>query len=162
MDGTAHSTDDKGAVFTFHGSYTRAVDAKGRFSLPFRFRLGGSAADPEKYVVSKGPDGELAVHPYSVWVTAYNRMRQGPPGPELRRNLRRMSMHSRVVEPDAQGRVAVPAELLAAAGIGRKVTVVGVGEYMELWEPEVLTGGELATGDVDADFNDVFFGGGDI
>lgn len=156
MSDSTPSTE-QGVAFTFHGSYTRAVDAKGRFSLPFRFRLG--AAD-EKYVVSKGPDGNLAVHPHSAWEAAYNRMQRGQPGPELRRNLRRMSMNSRPVEPDAQGRIAVPAELLEAVEIGRKVTVIGVGAYMELWNPERLAASEAAAGDPDAAFSDHFFGGG--
>ncbi|MCP4572421.1 MAG: hypothetical protein GY838_08745 [bacterium] len=157
MTDQTHSTD-QGAAFTFHGSYTRAVDVKGRFNLPFRFRHQG--ADDEKYVVSKGPDGNLAVHPHSAWIAAYNRMMNGAPGPELRRNLRRMSRDSSPVQPDAQGRIAVPAELLAGVGIGRKVTVIGVGAYMELWDPEALDTGDAVAGEPDTAFNDLFFGGG--
>jgi len=149
---------EQGVAFTFHGNYTRAVDTKGRFSLPFRFRHLG--AEDEKYVVSKGPDGNLAVHPHGAWTAAYNRMQRGEPGPELRRNLRRMSMNSCPVQPDSQGRIAVPAELLAAVGIGRKVTVIGVGAYMELWDPDSLEAGDAAAGEPDAAFSDHFYGGG--
>jgi transcriptional regulator MraZ len=42
-------------------------------------------------------------------------------------------------ELDAQGRIAIAADLREYAGIdGRKVKVVGVGEYLEVWEPSRL------------------------
>ena len=144
-------------AYTFHGAYTRAVDVKGRFNLPFRLRQGGPGAGEEKYVVSRGPDGGLTIHPHAIWNESYNRMRTGSPGPELRRNLRRMSVNSREVEPDNQGRVAVSPELLASVGIARKVTVVGVGTYMELWDPDALAAGESADEPFDEGFVNEFF-----
>lgn len=144
-------------AFTFTGAYTRKVDAKGRFNLPFRFRQGGPDAGEEKYVVGRGPDGGLTVHPHAVWQESYNRLRAGEPSPALRRNLRLMSLNSRVVEPDAQGRVAVPPEMLARGGIAREVTVVGVGSYMELWAPDALAGAEASDEPVDEGFVNEFF-----
>jgi MraZ protein len=142
--------------FTFHGSYTRAVDAKGRFNLPFRLRRAGQMPEDEKYVVTMGADGALALFPYAVWIENFNRMRRGEPGATLRENLRRMSRASHVVVPDAQGRVAIPADFLKSRGIGQKVTVLGVGSYMELWDPQVL---EQSAGqdDLDDGFVDGFY-----
>ena len=145
------------ATFTFHGSYTRAVDAKGRFALPFRFRQGGSVPAEEKYVISKGADGSLSLLPYSVWIENFNRMRQGQPGPELRANLRRMSLASTVVEPDSQGRVAVSPDTLSVYGITKKIFVVGMGSYMELWDPEVLAKLDSGDGEVDSGFMNGFY-----
>ena len=144
-------------TYTFHGDYTRAVDAKGRFNLPFRFRQGGSGPGDERYVVAKGADGSLAIHPHEAWMAIFQRMRAGEPGPRLRRNLRAMSRGSKVIEPDAQGRVQVPTDLLASVGIDRKVTVVGMGGYMELWSPDALD--ETTAGDEgpDAGFMDEFY-----
>lgn len=156
MSDSTHNTEQS-VAFSFHGAYTRAVDAKGRFSLPFRFRLG---AEDEKYVVSKGPDGNLAVHPYSTWLSIFTRMQKTAVGEEQRRNVRIFSKNCRDVRPDSQGRVAVPTDLLTVAGIGRKVTVIGVGDYMELWNPETLEAGDAAAGEPDSAFSDLFFGGG--
>jgi MraZ protein len=133
------------------------VDAKGRFNLPFRFRQGGPETGEEKYVVCKGPDGGLTIHPHTIWTESYNRLRSGPPSPELRRNLRHMSLHSRIVEPDGQGRVAVPPEMLGTVGIARKVSVVGVGSYMELWNPEDLAAGGTGEATLDEGFVNEFF-----
>ncbi len=158
MEDKTPTNDLRETAYTFHGAYTRAVDVKGRFNLPFRFRQGGPGAGEEKYVVSLGPDGGLTVHPHAVWVESYNRIRAGgTPSPELRRNLRRMSARSRDVEPDSQGRVAVPPELLSSVGITRKVTVVGVGTYMELWDPETLAVGDSADEPFDEGFVNEFF-----
>jgi len=155
FDNTAN--ENQAPAFTFHGSYTRAVDAKGRFALPFRFRQGGSVPVEEKYVVSQGADGSLSLLPYTVWIENFNRMRQGQAGPELRANMRKMSLASTVVEPDSQGRVAVSTESLARCGITKKVTVVGMGSYMELWDPDVLDGLEYGEDPVDPGFMDEFY-----
>jgi MraZ protein len=155
MNSDSGTTQPLDATFTFLGSYTRSVDAKGRFALPFRFRQGGSVPVEEKYVVSKGADGSLSLLPYSVWIGNFNRMREGQPSPELRANLRRMSLASTVVEPDSQGRVAVSPDTLAEFGIAKKISVVGMGSHMELWDPEALA--KLEDGDVSEGFMNDFY-----
>ncbi len=144
------------SAFAFHGSHTRAVDAKGRFNLPFKFLRGGSGPEEEKFVVSKGADGSLSLLPHSVWLANFNRLRQGEPGPKLRAYLRRMSTGSKVVEPDSQGRVAVSHEILAEFGIAKKITIVGMGNYMGLWDPAALEAFNAET-DGDEAYNDEFF-----
>lgn len=129
--------------FTFHGSYTRAVDAKGRFHLPFRFRnqgpgLADEEEDRERYMISPGQHGSWTLSPHGVWMANFNRLRREEPSEEKTRDLRLMSLHSRMVAPDAQGRVAIPLETLAAIGVQKKITVVGMGPHMELWSPEAV------------------------
>ncbi len=126
------------APCNFTGEYTRAVDAKGRFNLPFRFRKALPGNEEEKYVLTSSPEGALALMPYATWLENFNRVRQGPPSKARREFLRMMSRASHEVTPDSQGRIAVPARFLAAAGVAKKVTVIGVGDYMELWNPESL------------------------
>lgn len=147
---------DGGFAFTFHGSYTRAVDAKGRFALPFRLRRAGAEQVEEKYMVSRGADGTLSLQPYDVWVENFNRLRSEPPSQKLRDYLRRMSANSAEVTVDAQGRVAIAPEKLAEYGIDRKITVLGVGSYMELWSPDALAARAGDEAD-DAAFDDAFF-----
>lgn len=155
MDSEQRADRPLDATCTFHGSYTRAVDAKGRFALPFRFRQGGPGPEDEDYMASKGPDGMLTLMPRTVWEVNINRMRRGAPSAELRANIRRMSRKALPVRPDSQGRVAIPPEVLADFGIGRKITVVGMGTYMELWDPEALEA--LDDGDVSTGFMDDFY-----
>lgn len=143
--------------FTFHGSYTRSVDAKGRFALPFRFRQGGSLPGDEKYVVARGADGSLSLLPHAVWIANFSRMRKDKSGRQLRANKRKMSIASLVVEPDSQGRVAVPVEKLKEFGISKKITVLGMGSYMELWDAEALAKLNAESDEVDDDFMDQFY-----
>lgn len=153
---TRTTAQDDGFAFTFHGCYTRAVDAKGRFALPFRLRQAGSDQSEEKYMVSRGADGALSLQPKDVWVANFNRLRKQPPSRELRDYLRRMTANSVEVPVDAQGRVTIAPERLADYGITRKVTVMGMGSYMELYAPEAMS----AYGpdpEADAAYDDEFF-----
>lgn len=157
MEDTTPTPAPPRTPYTFHGAYTRSVDVKGRFNLPFRFRQGGPGAGVEKYVVSRGPDGGLTIHPHEVWTESFERLRAAAGSKELRRNLRLMSLSSREVEPDSQGRVAVSPELLEAVGISRKVTVVGVGAYMELWDPDALAADDGGDDALEEGFVNEFF-----
>jgi DNA-binding transcriptional regulator/RsmH inhibitor MraZ len=66
-----------------------------------------------------------------------------------------MSRSAIEVKPDSQGRVAVTPEVLQKFGIDRKITVVGMGSYMELWDPGALE--KLDTDAVDSGFMDEFY-----
>jgi hypothetical protein len=53
-DRDAKERDDD-ATYYFQGSYTRSVDEKGRFNLPYRFRRsGGAVGDEESHGVVAG------------------------------------------------------------------------------------------------------------
>ena len=107
--------------------------------------------------MARGADGALALMPHEVWIANFNRLRQGEPGSGLRDYLRRLSQASHVVAPDSQGRVAVPGDFLQAGGVGSKVTVVGMGNYMELWDPDLLAA-KIATPPIsDEGLTDEFF-----
>jgi MraZ protein len=146
-----------GVPWAFTGSFERAVDAKGRFNLPFPFRRGGPGHADERYVVAEGPDGTLNILPYNEFVDAFNRVRQRRPGRGLRDELRRLSHNSRVLEPDAQGRIAVPLDFLARIGVTKRILVIGMGNYLELWEPDRWREHAASLGDPDQELLDEFF-----
>jgi transcriptional regulator MraZ len=141
----------------FHGSYERAVDVKGRFNLPFRFRKGGGPAVDEHYVVSTGPMNSLSLFPRDEWTKAFIRAKKKSSDPKWQAQVRQMSADSLDLVPDAQGRVAVSTDFLERAGIDRRVLVVGMGHYMELWNPETLRSGQEALAEPDQEFRDEFF-----
>ncbi len=120
----------------FYGAYERAVDGKGRFNLPFRFQRVGTEAGVEKYIASEGPDTLLTVFPYGEWRRMFERLKGESTTPERRAMVRRLSSGTHTLEPDRQGRVMLTPEVLGRAGIGGRVVVVGMGHYMELWDPE--------------------------
>ena len=89
-------------------------------------------------MISPGLDGSVTLSPHSVWMANFNRLRQEEPSQEKTRDLRLMSLRSRMLVPDSQGRVAIPLEILEAIKVNKKITVVGMGSHMELWSPEAV------------------------
>jgi MraZ protein len=59
-----------------------------------------------------------------------------PLSPDYVRLERFLNAYSSEVELDAAGRVMLPAKLLEQAGLGREVTVIGVGNRLEVWDRE--------------------------
>ena len=53
--------------------------------------------------------------------------------------------------------VAVPVDKLGKSGISKKITVVGMGAYIELWNPEVLDKMDAEGDVVDPGFMDEFY-----
>ncbi len=135
---------------TFHGSYTRKVDAKGRFHLPFQFRAENEADEAtdaesgesrEKYMISPGPHGSTALSPYDSWLARFNRRAEGQSKENFILNRRSMSLNSHMLVPDKQGRVAIPPKVRQAIGIEKEVVIIGLGENMELWSPDKVVAG---------------------
>ena len=115
----------------FLGEYTHALDAKGRFILPARFReqLGEQA-----YVTSE-EDGCLALwrpEEFDVKATEIKeRAKQGD------RNVGRAFFAGAAeASPDRQGRVAIPTGLREFAHLERDVVVAGLYDHIEIWDAE--------------------------
>ena len=113
----------------FLGEYQHALDAKGRFILPARFRehLGDQA-----YVTSE-EDGCLALwrpEEFDVKATEIKeRARRGERDVE-----RAFFAGAMEANPDRQGRVAITTGLREFAGLERDVVVVGLYDHIEIWD----------------------------
>jgi len=145
-------------TYYYQGSYTRSVDDNGRFNLPFRFRRSGGSAGDEKFVLTEGPDRILCLMPHTEWLRAFKRMRRQGLDARRRQELRRQSHNSEVLTPDNQGRIKVPPAVLESFGIGEKVLVMGMGHYLELWNPNKHADHQSSLAEPDQDFMNAFFG----
>ena len=124
-----------------------SVDAKGRTSMPARFREVMEehlpARQAKQVVVVPWFDGCLRVMPTAVWDAHQDEFerRSGADDifqldeqeSDLRRFIFGMALD---VTLDGQGRVLLPQDLRDHAGIDRDVYWVGVGAAMEIWQPE--------------------------
>jgi MraZ protein len=115
-----------------HGEYEHTIDDKNRLTLPARFRQ--SFADG--VVVTRGIDACLAVFTKEGWedfsssrLTGLDRFSRE--AREMRRYLFSATVES---ELDKQGRVTLPAGLMAKADLGREVIVAGAGDCLEVWD----------------------------
>ncbi|MGD0715629.1 MAG: division/cell wall cluster transcriptional repressor MraZ [Gaiellaceae bacterium] len=114
------------------GEYEHTVDDKNRLTLPARFRQ----AFAEGIVVTRGMDGCLFAYTREAWahmvdsrlVTLNTLSKEG------RRMQRFFFSGATETELDKQGRVGLPAALLAHAKLGRDVVVAGVHDHLEIWD----------------------------
>lgn len=114
----------------FIGEYRYNADAKGRISVPAKFRdeLG------ENFFVTKGLDQSLFVFPESEWDAFQEKLKTLPlTNPRARAFTRVFYSGATEVEMDKQGRMLIPQTLREFAGIEKEILVIGVGSRVEIW-----------------------------
>ena len=117
----------------FLGRFEHSVDTKGRVAVPARFRdrLSG------ELILTRGNDGCLYLFTQGSWEPLAAKLNALPTGDEDARNLRRAVFSSaEPVELDKQGRVIIPDHLRQYAGISGDVSIIGLGEYIEIWDTQ--------------------------
>ena len=113
------------------GEHEHALDEKNRLTLPSKLR----AAFGDGVVVTRGLDGCLYAYPQPAWAQMADRIQALDPLSEDSRRMRRHFFSGAAHgELDKQGRLVIPASLLASAGITREVTVAGVYDHIEIWD----------------------------
>lgn len=115
----------------FLGDHQHTLDAKGRVSLPakFRARLTGSL------VVSKGLEHCLYVHPVEEYDHFVERLvGKNDFDPNVRKVRRFFTSGAVETEFDSAGRISLPAQLREWAGLDKDVAVIGMGDRIELWD----------------------------
>jgi MraZ protein len=129
----------------FRGHYEHAIDAKGRTSVPSRFR-DQLAADPLSHagtsgelriIVTSGVDPCLLAYPMKEWMAFEEKLASLPKFDPSVVMIRRLYVSSAVeVEVDKLGRLLVPKELRDFAGLEREALWAGMGDHLELWSKE--------------------------
>ncbi len=117
----------------FLGEYRHSLDAKGRVTLPARFReqleagayVAKAMTDPCLYVFTPEEFEQVAAD-------TRERMRHGSRAAQ--EAARSFFAGAADVEPDKQGRVAIPGHLRTFAGLEREVVVAGVFARIEIWD----------------------------
>ncbi|NPA89963.1 MAG: division/cell wall cluster transcriptional repressor MraZ [Chloroflexi bacterium] len=119
----------------FLGTYHHKLDAKGRLSLPRKFRT--YLTTERELVITKGMDNCLFLFPRREWEQIREQLRQLKLGSRDARRARRLLLgNAEEVVMDRMGRILIPPALREYAGIQQEVVVVGLDWYMELWSPE--------------------------
>lgn len=122
-----------------NGEYRFKVDAKGRMSLPAKFR---KVLSDELVVVRELEDQCIyvfEVEDYEAWIDRLFEQRFGGfdetsrMHQSLRRQLKGRAMS---VEVDASGRIGLPQEAREKAGIDKDVVVLGNTGRFEIWAPD--------------------------
>lgn len=120
----------------FTGRYQHKLDAKGRIALPARMREATKGTVYSEFVVTKGLGGCIAVFPTAKFEEFINNF--NPEDLEAEQTLnfyREFVSWAHFVPVDGQGRINVPRELLEYAGIQKDVLILGIVDWIELWDP---------------------------
>jgi MraZ protein len=118
-------------VPVFLGTHTPRLDDKGRLILPARFREQMAAG----VVVTRGQERCLYVFPADEFTRIAGQLQQAPVTSKTARDYLRVFLSGASDEvPDKQGRITLPPNLRAYAGLDRDCAVIGAGERVEIWD----------------------------
>lgn len=122
----------KGAAEMLVGKYEQNIDAKGRVSIPTKFR----AALGEIFVVTAGEEKCALLYPVEEWERFMERI-AADFDPETRAVLMRyVQKSSAECSLDAQGRVVLPPQLREHADLKRDIVIVGEQTKVEIWSAD--------------------------
>ena len=114
----------------FLGEFTHSIDEKGRLIIPAKFRP--ELADGA--VVTRGFEKYLLVYPLNTFKRLALRAKSlSPTDPENRALLRLTFSGASEAALDKQGRINIPPFLRAYGDINDDCVIVGVGDYIEVW-----------------------------
>ena len=119
----------------FRGQFIHSIDAKGRVSLPARFRdLVLNGGDPRLVVTPAPFDACLHAHPMAAWEEFEQKIAELPRMDEHVVRFRRIYVSAAIeCELDKAGRILVPPHLRDKASLSKDVLWAGMGKTMELW-----------------------------
>lgn len=111
------------------------MDAKGRISLPARFRDALLTSGDQRLIVTRGlADPCLDVYPLKRWEELERKVEQLPRFDPNVVKFRRLYVAAAVdCDLDGQGRLLIPAGLREHAGLDKAVLWSGMIEKAELW-----------------------------
>jgi len=117
----------------FIGEYKHSLDAKGRISIPVKFRadLGSSA------IVTKGLEDCLYLYPKGVWEEMAQKLANLPISSASARSFSRLMLSGAMeLEIDKLGRVLLPSYLRDYSAIDGEAVMAGLYNRVEIWNKE--------------------------
>ncbi len=125
-------------MLSFRGTFTNKIDAKGRVSVPAKFR-GVTAAQEfagiicfpsliDPCIEGGGPDLDAEIDMMLNRLDPFSRERN------VLANM--LKAQSAELMFDADGRISLPDTLMAKANIINQITFVGLGNKFQIWEPQ--------------------------
>ncbi|MEK7823728.1 MAG: division/cell wall cluster transcriptional repressor MraZ [Candidatus Eisenbacteria bacterium] len=123
---------------SFVGTFTYAIDHKGRIAIPPSMRRGDSARKPlTRFYLNRGFDNCIAVYPPDSWQRMLEKIRKFSPGdPKARAFKRAFLKDAMEVTVDSQGRITIPPALITHAALGKEAVLHGSDTCIEIWNPQ--------------------------
>jgi len=123
----------------FTGEYLCKLDAKGRLVLPAKLKAAIPEINGNELMMIQGFEPCLVLYTSLEYNKTYSKVAGLDELKKEDRNIQRNFFRRNIdVELDNTGRFIIPKNMMQAVKIDKEVKVVGVGNRMELWNPEVL------------------------
>ena len=133
------------------GTFEHTLDAKGRVTLPARYREHFQRGA----VLVRFPGGEPCVYVYhpDTWARFDAKYLEPLNVFESKADewrARAIYMNQDTVEPDGQGRVLLSARQIKEVDLSGKVTIIGARDHLEIWNPDTFATRQQEMGRADA------------
>jgi MraZ protein len=123
----------------FRGRHEHSIDAKGRTSLPARFRDVLSARGESCVVITKALGPYLDVYPMREWEAFEAKLGEQSQFEARLDFVRRHYLGNAIeCEVDKLGRLILPSALRAHGKLEDTALWIGVGKRIELWQPALF------------------------
>jgi len=123
---------------TFTGEYSYTVDPKSRVNIPAKFRQALSPENDNSFAITKGMDQCIWVYPLVEWNKVLTKLREQSSSQVNRAFTREYSRFASTMSYDKQGRILLSTELIDYAKIDKQVTIIGLINKIEIWNPSLL------------------------
>jgi MraZ protein len=120
----------------FRGRFEYSIDAKGRLSIPAKFRETLATSYDSRLIVTNF-DQCLWAYPVAEWLELERKVGALPQFLDEVKALQRVFISAATECPiDKPGRILLPPSLRDYAGIERDVVLVGMTKRIEIWSKE--------------------------
>jgi MraZ protein len=122
-------------ITVFRGATKVSLDAKGRMSIPTRYRERLAASCDGQLIVTVDKDHCLLVYPLPDWEELEQKLVRLPSMNKVaRRIVRIMVGYATEIDMDTNGRILVSKELREFASLTKQGMLIGQGNKFELWD----------------------------
>ncbi|NLY64394.1 MAG: division/cell wall cluster transcriptional repressor MraZ [Alcaligenaceae bacterium] len=120
----------------FQGNSALTLDAKGRMTIPARYRDALMESANGALTITRNFDGGLLIYPRHEWEEKREAIMKLPMSA---RHVQRMLLgNAQDVDIDSAGRVLIAPELRNAAAMVKEVVLVGMGRHFDLWDAQLF------------------------
>ena len=118
----------------FRGLNKISLDAKGRISIPTKYRSELSKYGSNELVCTIDIDQCLLLYPKKIWLKIEKTIMALPSLDKSSRMLQRLMVgHASELALDSNNRILVPIELREFSGIKKSAVFIGQGQRFEIW-----------------------------
>jgi MraZ protein len=122
-------------MIVFLGEYEATLDPKGRFLLPAGLKKQIPEDSGDQFVIARGFEKCLTLYPKKNWDPILAELSKvSEYKAENREFLRYFTMGATLGELDSAGRLLVPPNLKAHAGLEKDIVLVSVINKIEIWD----------------------------